>query len=133
MQTDIDIEYDHAARIVRLTPRGKVSRAEAMVRFRAMCEELAAQSAAHDASVYGILIDTRHSSTVPTTPGIAAAVDEIAMYDDRTLPKRWAIIATEPAQYGMGRVFAAYADAHGLEVGVFTTEGSATAWLTRPR
>ena len=124
--------YDHAARLAFLEARGEVSREEATAQIRAACAELADLTLRHPTGQYGVLLDTRASSTVPKPADIIAVLDEIGRRTPAPSPGRWAILATEPAHYGMGRLFGTYAEARGLDVRVFTTLDSAVAWLSSP-
>ena len=124
--------YDHAARLAFLEARGEVSRDEAIAHIRAVCAELADINVRHPGSQYGVLLDTRESSTVPMPADILAVLDEIGMRAGAGSPSRWAVLATVPAHYGMGRLFETHAEARGVNVRVFTTLDSAVAWLSSP-
>jgi hypothetical protein len=124
--------YDHAARLAFLEARGEVSREEATNQIRAVCAELADLSLRHPTGEYGVLLDTRESRTVPMPADIIAVLDEIGRHAPAPSPSRWAILATEPAHYGMGRLFETHAEARGIDVRVFATLESAVAWLSSP-
>jgi len=60
---------------------------------------------------------------------IRRVLDEICGYYTSLPPIRWALLATEPVHYGMGRLFSSYAEGRGIELRVFTKLESAIAWL----
>ena len=100
--------------------------------MRAVRAELADLNLRPPGRRYGVLLDTRESSTVPTPADIMAVLDEIGERASVPSPNRWAVLATEPVHYGMGRLFEAHAEARGVDVRVFTTLDSAVAWLSSP-
>ena len=121
--------YDHAARLAVVEAHGEVTRDQAVAQFRDVCAELAKQSAADRTARYGVLLDTRHAATVPTPADIVAVLDEITRHGPVLPPSRWALLAREPAHYGMGRLFSVHAEGRGIELGVFDTPDGAIAWL----
>ena len=121
--------YDHSARLAVLEAHGEVSRQDAVSQFRALCTELANLHRLRPEAPYGVLLDTRRAATVPTPADILKVVDEICGCDPSLPPIRWAMLATEPVHYGMGRLFGSYAEGRGSDLRVFTTLESATAWL----
>jgi hypothetical protein len=123
-------QYDHAAGLALLEAHGEVSREEAVAQFRAVCADIAAFHAQCPERRYGVLLDTRDSVTIPTPAEIIRVVDEIGAHSASLLPSGWAILASEPVHYGMGRLFQAHAEGRGITVRVFTTRESAVRWLS---
>ena len=76
-----------------------------------------------------MLIDTRQAENVPTPADIVAILEEISRHGAVLPPSRWAVLAIEPAHYGMGRLFSVYAEGRGIELSVFDTRDRAIAWL----
>ena len=109
-----------------------MSREDALSQFRALCTELANLYRLHPEAPYGVLLDTRRAATVPTSEDILRVLDEIGGCHTSFPPIRWAMLATEPAHYGMGRLFGSYAEGRGIELRVFTTLESANVWLQGP-
>ena len=122
--------YDHEARIAVLEARGVVTPVEAVEQFRTVCAELAELCAPDAAHPYGVLIDTRESTTVPTRGNIFQVLDEMCALRRARLPHRWAILATKPVHYGMGRLFQAHAEEQEIGIQVFTCYDDAIAWLS---
>ena len=125
--------YDHAARLAVLEARGEVSPQEAVEQFRAVCAELADLHARDPQHQYGVLVDTRGSATVPTPENIFHLLREMTAIPASRRPCRWAIVATAPAQYGMGRLFQAHAEDRQIEIQVFKLYDEALAWLSADR
>jgi hypothetical protein len=121
--------YDCSARLAILEAHGEVSREDAIAQFRAVCTELATVYRRHPEAPFGVLLDTRRATTVPTTEDILRVLDEICGCDAGVLPTRWAMLATEPVHYGMGRLFGSYAEGQGIDLRVFSTLESASDWL----
>jgi len=121
--------YDHGARLAILEAHGEVSREDAVSQFRALCTELAHLYRLHPEAPYGVLLDTSRAATIPTPDDILRVLDEIRSCGTGLPSIRWAMLATEPVHYGMGRLFGSYAEGRGIEVRVFTTLESANAWL----
>jgi hypothetical protein len=117
-----------------LEAHGEVTREEAVTQIRTACTELADLHARQPGlPPYGVLLDTRQATTVPTAASIVSVLDEIGKFAAALPTTRWAILATEPAHYGMGRLFGTYAEGRGIEARVFTTYDSAVGWLRAPR
>ena len=121
--------YDHTRRLAVLEARGEVTRDQALAHFREVCAELDDRSARDPDARYGVLLDTRHAANVPTAADIVAVLDEMSRHGAVLPPSRWALLATEPAHYGMGRLFSVYAEGRGIELRVFNSSDSAIAWL----
>ena len=121
--------YDHTSHLALLEAHGEVTRDEALAHFREVCTELEDRSARDPDARYGVLLDTRHAANVPTAADIVAVLDEMSRHGTALPPSRWAVLATEPAHYGMGRLFSMYAEGRGIELRVFDTSDSAIAWL----
>jgi len=121
--------YDDTARLAVLEAHGEVTRDEAIAQFRAVCTELAARASADPSARYGVLLDTRHAANVPTPADIIAVLEEISRHRSALQPSRWALLATEPVHYGMGRLFSTYAEGHGIDLRVFGAPDTAIAWL----
>jgi hypothetical protein len=112
-----------------LEAHGDVTRDEAIAQFRAMFAELEEQSARDADARYGVLLDTRQAANVPTPADVLAVLDEIGRHGAVLAASRWAMLATERAHYGMGRLLSMYAEGRGIELRVFDTPDSAIAWL----
>ena len=121
--------FDDTARLAVLEAHGEVTRDQAVAQFRDVCVELAERSARDPTTRYGVLLDTRQAATVPTPADIVAVLEEISRHGAALPRSRWALLAREPAHYGMGRLFSVYAEGRGIELGVFDTSDSAIAWL----
>ena len=50
----------------------------------------------------------------------------------RQFGPRWAMGCTGPVTLGVGRMFAAFSEVEGLEVGLFADQDEAIRWLTAP-
>jgi hypothetical protein len=123
--------YDHTLRLAVLEAVGEVSQDEAVDQFRAVCAELAELDRRCPGIPYGVLLDTTRSATVPAPSDIIQVLEEIRVSDGCASPRRWAILATAPVHFGMGRLFQAHAESRGIQVSVFTTRASAVDWLSR--
>ena len=121
--------YDDVTRLTVLEAHGDVTRDEAIADFRAVCANLMERSARDPSACSGVLIDTRQARNVPTPADIVAILEEISRYGAVLPPTRWALLAIQPAHYGMGRLFSVYAEGRGIESSVFDTTDSAIAWL----
>ena len=124
--------YDHAAHLVVLEARGEVSQEEAVEQFRTVCAELAELHARDPEHRYGVLLDSRSSVSVPTPANVFQVLREMTAVPPELRPRRWAVLATAPAQYGMGRLFQAHAEDREIEIQVFNRHDEALAWLSAP-
>jgi hypothetical protein len=121
--------YDHSARLAVLEAHGEVSPEDAVSQFRALFSELATLKCPQPEAPYRVLLDTRRSATVPMPADILKVLDEICRWTPDLPPIRWAMLATEPVHYGMGRLFGSHAEGRGIELRVFTTIEAARGWL----
>ena len=69
----------------------------------------------------------------PTPENIFHVLRELTAIPAARRPCRWAIVATAPAQYGMGRLFQAHAEDRQIEIQVFKLHDEALAWLSADR
>jgi len=125
--------YNHTARLAVLEAHGEVSPEEAVAQFRAACTELAELHARDPGREYGVLLDARDSATVPTRAHILQLLDEICAHRTDRPPRKWAVLAPQPAHFGMGRLLQAHAEERQIEVQVFKHLDDAMAWLTAGR
>ena len=107
-----------------------MSREEAVAQIRAVCAELTELHRRCPGRSYGVLLDTTTATTVPTPNDLLRVLDEIGAHGDLPATTRWAVFATKPVHYGMGRLFQAHAETRGVQVRVFATRESALVWLT---
>jgi hypothetical protein len=122
--------YDHTARLAVLEAHGVITPEEAVAQFRAACTELAELHAREPGREYGVLVDSRLSATVPTRAHILQLLDEICAHRAARPPRKWAVLATEPAHFGMGRLLQAHAEERQIEIQVFKSQDEAIAWLS---
>ncbi|TVR50585.1 MAG: STAS/SEC14 domain-containing protein [Puniceicoccaceae bacterium] len=78
---------------------------------------------------YRVLFDLTRSAENRT----GAELQEVAHQVRRVLDHgRLALVADKTLFFGLSRLFSAYAEYAGFEVGIFGTEAEAVAWLLRP-
>ena len=75
-----------------------------------------------------LLVDARHSTANPHATSIMDRARCLASLRQCLAP-RCAVLVSTSVHYGLARMFAAYAEGHGLAVGVFTDEAAARCWL----
>jgi hypothetical protein len=75
-----------------------------------------------------LLVDARHSTANPDAASIMDRARCLASLRQCLAP-RCAVLVSTSVHYGLARMFAAYAENHGLAVGVFTDESVARCWL----
>ena len=81
-----------------------------------------------------VILDRRRVTSLDGT----AMVDQVLWLFDRVRPRLdrtlWAMVVGDaPASYGMARMLATRASAHGVEMRVFTDPAQARAWLDGQR
>ena len=96
----------------------------------------ALRAAAHDPAAYPkmpLLIDLRYEPVGARYDDIHWRVRILAEMREQFGP-RWAFLTgTGPVTVGVGKMFAVFSEAEGLEVGMFADEDEALRWLTEAR
>ena len=79
-----------------------------------------------------LMSDLRRSTSIAgrTSDEIRVTVGMIAQRKERL--GRFALVTTPGARFAMMRMASAFAEASGMETGVFTDEASAVQWLAAP-
>lgn len=78
-----------------------------------------------------ILSDHRQIE-IPITPQqLTLMIEHLRLLESKFRFSRWAIVATQPASYGMMRMFAVYAEPLPLEIKVFRDYDAAQNWLNQ--
>jgi hypothetical protein len=87
----------------------------------------------HFRSGFDLLIDGRASSGTPATMDLRARARRAGELKGR-FSGRIALVAAAPdIVYALARMYAVYAEDHGVAAQVFTVLGEAERWLDRPR
>ena len=76
-----------------------------------------------------VLLDLRGTKTIPTTQQIELITEEIRRLQPKIDWRFCAIVASEPALYGMGRVLGVFAEKLFSDIQVFYTYDEAIIWL----
>lgn len=77
---------------------------------------------------FGFLRD-RRGMPPPSTTELRAMVDFLGRFE-ALYGSRWAVVATDPVNFGMMRMGEILAEPHGINVAVFSDEVEAVRWLT---
>jgi hypothetical protein len=78
---------------------------------------------------YSFLVDCRTATLVPSTDDVHGVVTFIARQASQLGRGRWAVVAEQPAGYGMARMASALGDAAGVSLKAFRDIEAARAWL----
>lgn len=113
---------DGEAGIVRLTLSGKPTFQEWSRAVDALRADAAYRPGYH-------IISDRSGMDGPPTAGFVREVADYLRARPELRGGRWAIVAPDPAGYGMGRMTEALIQLSGVEARSFHTMGAAVAWL----
>lgn len=117
--------FDLVGETIRYRATGDVDHAGGLATLR---EGFAAAAAAVPGRRWHLLFDVRHSSENRSADELRAVAAEVAGAGD-LLTGRCAVVAADPLHYGLGRMFAVFAEGLGLAADVFPDVPAAEAWL----
>lgn len=116
----IDYQIDPARRLVVNTATGHVSGAELLGAQRSMVHDPDFDSS------FSQILDLSALTSVDVT---AEQIRSIAALTAFSPTSRRAHVVTDPVQYGLLRMFQAYAGDRGGEIRLFTTRAQADRWI----
>ena len=76
--------------------------------------------------------DLRASTSIATRTSDEMRTSVLIFADRRERFGKYAVVTTPGARFGMMRMTSVFAEAYGMETGVFTDEASALQWLDAP-
>jgi hypothetical protein len=78
---------------------------------------------------FNFLSDRRRQTNVPDAQYVRPAADFLAYHSAKMGSYRWASVSTDPATFGMLRMFEAFARTNGVRARAFTDYDQALRWL----
>jgi hypothetical protein len=82
---------------------------------------------------YGFLSDRRGMSNLPTTEDVRSVIGFLRKHYTAIGARRWAILVSDTASYGMGRMTQQLGHELPFPIEVFTDEAKARRWLSEGR
>jgi len=121
----ISLRLDRAKRLVVLEVEGNFSLSDSL---KAIDTAIAAPGFERG---FNVLSDHRRIAEPIGTDEMLRVISHLGLRAPQLASTRWAIVASQPASYGMMRMLSVHAKRVPLEVQVFRSRERAEAWLER--